>query len=156
MKRTQSWQESLVKAATLGIACLFLALAGCSPDRTLHSLSGKVTLGGKPFNRLIVYFRPLDKEVNEYNLGVGETDATGNLQLRSTAGDGLNKGKYRVSFSCVQVRGQIVDPEKKIDNDRNIGYDELVPDQFADADQSPVIFEIKPGSNTFEFDIPPK
>jgi hypothetical protein len=143
-------------ASILGTVCILLASVGCGPDRTLHSLSGKVTLGGKPFNRLIVYFRPVDKEVNEYNLGVGETDASGTLRLRSTAGEGLNKGKYRVSFSCVQVRGQIVDPSKKLDTDRNIEYDELVPDPYASPEESPVIFEIKPGSNSFEFDIPPK
>jgi hypothetical protein len=56
----------------------------------------------------------------------------------------------------VQVRGQIVDPSKKLDTDRNIEYDELVPDPYASPEESPVIFEIKPGSNSFEFDIPPK
>ncbi len=154
MKRVQGWQAKLRLTATLGLACLLLATTGCGPDRTLHSLTGTVTLGGKPFKRLIVYFRPIGKAVNEYNLGVGETDASGKLQLRSTAGEGLNRGKYRVSFSCVQVRGQIVDPEKKIDNDRGIEYDELVPEKYANADESPVEFEIKPGANIFEFDIP--
>jgi hypothetical protein len=156
MMRGRSWTSLLQAVAVLAMASFLLFTTGCGPDRTLHPLTGKVTLGGKPYNRLIVYFRPIGKAVNEYNLGVGETDASGNLQLRSTAGDGLNRGKYRVAFSCVQVRGQIVDPEKKIDNDRGIEYDELVPEKFADAEQSPVEFEIKPGANVFEFDIPTK
>ncbi|MFO0263331.1 MAG: hypothetical protein ACK53V_17030, partial [Planctomycetota bacterium] len=68
--------------------------------------------------------------------------------------DVLHRGKARDSFRWVQVRGPFVDPEKKIDNDRGIEYDELVPEKYANADESPVEFEIKPGSNVFEFDIP--
>ncbi len=153
--QNQPRMATSARLTTLALSLVFISLVvGCGPDRTLHPVSGKVTLAGKPYQRLIVYFRPIDRKVNEYNLGVGETDANGTLQLRSTAGDGLNRGKYRVSFTCVQVRGQIVDPEKKIDNDRGIEYDELVPEQYTDAEQSPVEFEIKPGPNVFEFDIP--
>lgn len=143
------------------IAAGLLSLSGCAGDPPLHSLSGKVTLGGKPYPRLLVYFRPLEGKVNQFNLGVGETDANGVLSLRSTAGMGLMAGKYRVSFSCMQPKGRPAKPvestEEKPDDDRNVEMVELVPEPYDNtnnADTSPLEFEIKPGvDNVFEHDI---
>ncbi len=142
-------------------ACILLCLSGCAGDPPLHSLSGKVTLGGKPYPRLLVYFRPIEGKVNQFNLGVGETDANGVLSLRSTAGMGLMAGKYRVSFSCMQPKGrpanQVQSSDEKPDDDRNVEMVELVPapyDNDTNADTSPLEFEIKPGmDNVFEHDI---
>lgn len=136
---------------------------GCGGDPELHPVTGKVTLGGKSYNRLLVYMRPVEGKVNQFNLGVGETDVTGKLALRSTAGSGLAAGKYRVSFSCVQAAGstsnEALDPNEKTDDDKNARPVEMVPapyDDFENANTSPVIFEIKPGENVYEFDIPAK
>jgi len=135
---------------------------GCGGDPALHSLSGKVTLGGKSYSRLLVYFRPIEGKIDQFNLGVGETDASGTLSLRSTAGMGLASGKYRVSFSCMQPEGgkASASTDEKPDDDRNIRMVELVPEPYDNennADSSPLEFEIKPGvENHFEFDIPLK
>ena len=142
----------------------FLGTTGCAGDPPLHSLSGRVTLGGKPYPRLLVYFRPLEGKINQFNLGVGETDANGDLSLRSTAGMGLMAGKYRVSFSCMQPKGraasQVTSSDEKPDDDRNVEMIELVPEPYDNdthADTSPLEFEIKPGEeNVFEYDIPIK
>lgn len=130
-------------------------LVGCG-EPALHPVSGKVTLGGSSYNRLLVYFRPVDGSPQPYNMGVGETDAQGNLSLRSTAGMGMATGKYRVFFSCMTVKGQRggVGMDEKADDDRRTQVVEIVPEIYRDENTSPVEFEITAGDNEFIFDIP--
>lgn len=145
---------ALCLLATLMLICSI----GCNSEPQLHKLTGKVTLGGKSYNRLLVYFRPVDRQVDEFRLGVGETDAQGNLHLRSTAGDGLAAGEYRVNFSCLQVgRGgeAIGISDEKPDDNPNIVAIELVPSPYSDEQNSPVTFHINNNDeNRFEYDIP--
>lgn len=137
---------------------LVLAVVGCGRDTTLHPLTGKVTLGGLPYERLLVYFRPIDKPADEYSLGVGETDSSGVLTIRSTAGNGLVAGKYRITFSCpsltVNGREIQVSTDTKEENPA-VEIVERVPPQFSEWEQSTVEFEIVAGKpNHFEYDIP--
>ena len=147
-------------ALWLLLAIFLLGSFGCNSEPELHKLTGKVTLGGKSYNRLLVYFRPVDRDVDVYRLGVGETDAQGNLQLRSTAGDGLAAGEYRVNFSCLQAgrNGEFVGmSNEKPDDNPNVVAIELVPSPYSDETNSPVTFQIKSNQdNFFEFDIPVK
>jgi hypothetical protein len=145
------------------VLCLILSLAsisaiGCG-DPALHPVSGKVTLGGKSYNRLIVYMRPIEGEVTPFNLGVGETDASGKLSLRSSAGGGLAEGKYRVSFTCVQEVGNpdsaVGTSDEKNDDDRSLVTEELVPEPYSSDDNSPVEFDVTASeANEFIYDIP--
>ena len=146
----------LTSLALLLVACF----SACNSEPKLYPLTGKVTLGGKAYERLIVYFRPINKQVETYNLGVGETDRQGNLALRSSAGDGLAAGKYRVTFTCLRqessdepigARG-----EKPEDSDRSVVAVELVPEAYREGiGASTVEFEIKKNKpNNFVFDIP--
>lgn len=130
---------------------------GCGGQPPLHSITGKVSLGGKTYPRLIVYFYPKSGRVGSHNLGVGETDAAGNLTLRSTAGDGLAAGEYKVFFSCmVTPSGSVIDAgNEKFDDRRGVETVELVPDEYASDETTPVIFQVRRQSeNNFEFDIP--
>lgn len=145
-------------------AVFVLSIPACTTEPELHAISGKVTLGGKPYERLIVYFRPQEGEITRFNMGVGETDAQGNLSLRSSAGMGLARGKYRVSFSCYVVKGgQALGIDQKVDEiaggEKAIPV-EMVPRPYVEdtvsGEVSPVEFEIKPGDNAFEYDIPAK
>ncbi len=129
---------------------------GCG-DPELYPVTGKVTLDGKAYPRLLVYMRPVEGQADKFRLGVGETDQTGSLTLRSTAGDGLAEGKYRVSFSCMVAKGGGVDeldPNKKYDDNPKLITEELVPMPYASDAESPVEFEIAPGTNEFVYDIP--
>ena len=141
---------AILVALTLGL-CL-----GCFGDPELHPVTGKVTLQGKSYERLIVYFRPLQGEISQFNMGVGETDGSGNLALRSSAGNGLAAGTYRVAFSCMTVRGTGAVPgmDEKADDNQNIQMVERVPTKYADLENSPVEFEVRAGTNEFIFDIP--
>lgn len=138
------------------LVCLCCLVAGCSSEPPIYPLSGKVTLGGKPYERLLVYFRPIDAEVTPFNLGVGETDGSGLLKLNSTAGNGLAAGRYRVSFSCISSSGGNVGlATEKNDDDRRAVTKERVPAPYNDGENSPVEFEIESvENNSFEFDIP--
>ena len=140
-----------------------LVLTGCG-DPKLYPIEGKVTLGGKSYERLLVYLRPIGKPADSFTLGVGETDVKGVLGLRSTAGDGLAKGEYRVSFSCLRMGNskEQIGLGEKADDNPNVKTFELVParfvhgtEEYEDAD-SPVTFEITSSENNFEFDIPLK
>jgi hypothetical protein len=110
----------------------------------------------------LVYFRPIEGAVNRFNMGVGETDKDGVLSLRSSAGMGLAKGKYRVTFSCYVLKGVALGADQKVDEvagGEKMIPTEIVPTLYAEVSgggESPVIYEIKPGENVFDFDIPAK
>lgn len=142
---------------TVLLLLLLLVVVGCGGEPPLYPITGRVTLNGKSYERLIVYLRPIDQKIDKFNLGVGETDAAGTLGLRSTAGAGIAAGKYRVSFSCMAKKnGQVVDAlSDKVDDNRTLETVELVPAPYCEDDNSPVEFEVKSqGENRFEFDIP--
>ena len=136
-------------------------LVGCG-DPPLNPVEGTVTLGGKSYDRLLVYFRPLDGPAKNYSIGVGETDKDGELGLRSTAGDGLAAGKYRVCFNCYVTKGRNAKPnasiglsDEKSDDDQTLETEDIVPAPYNDPEASPVEFVIKRGiTNIFEYDIP--
>ena len=132
------------------LVCLF---GGCG-DPTLYELTGKVTLDGEPKERLIVYFNPMDGEVTQFNLGVGETDKDGNLTLRTSAGNGLAAGNYRVSFSyLVRETGEAAGLGDKDESETAITV-EKVPSPYCDRKSSPVEVYIKRSQNEFIYDIP--
>ena len=136
---------------------------GCGGAPPLHPVSGKVTLGGQSHDRLLVYFRPVDEPVTQFNLGVGETDKDGNLKLRSSGGMGLQTGRYRVTFSCFVLGESALGVDQKVD-ELSPGLQDAEPKQMVPppyleqegGETSPVEFEIKSGQNVFEFDIPLK
>ena len=135
-------------------------MVGCG-DPPLHPITGTVTLDGKAYERLLVYFHPLDRTPDEFSIGVGETDKEGNLVLRTTAGPGLATGKYRVTFCCYQQQGgrkqTLALNQEKADDDRSLITKDIVPDPYGSQANSPVEFEVTSGgNNVFEFDIPKK
>ncbi|WP_182867079.1 hypothetical protein [Stieleria mannarensis] len=142
--------------ASLTVLCSI----GCG-DPELHQVTGKVTLGGESHDRLLVYMRPLDEPVDKFRMGVGETDADGVLTLRSSAGDGLAAGNYRVSFSCMVQKGvgshETLDPNEKHDDNPKLITEEIVPEPYSSDSESPVEFAVGDGdANEFVFDIPAK
>jgi 5-hydroxyisourate hydrolase-like protein (transthyretin family) len=136
-----------------------LTTTGCGKP-TLYPLSGKVTLGGKPQERLLVYFRPVSGVVTEYNMAVGETDKEGNLRISSSAGQGLAAGEYKVTFTCKKLKsGAVVGSSDKPDDYGNVVVLELVADDHVDGlanETTPVRFTVKPEANVFNYDVPLK
>jgi hypothetical protein len=143
------------------IGASLLLSSGCGGPPPLHPIKGKITLGGKSYHRLIVYFRPVSGKVGEYNLGVGETDKDGNLTLRSSGGPGLMKGDYKVTFTCMvapNAKGNVAfGSNEKPDDKGTVIMKELVPNPYDDKtsqESTPITFTVKSGENTFDFDIP--
>ncbi|RCS52643.1 hypothetical protein DTL42_07330 [Bremerella cremea] len=148
----------------VGRLCVLLGflslLVGCG-DPALHPITGKVSLDGKTYERLLVYFHPLDRNPDQFSIGVGETDKDGVLLLRTTAGPGIAAGTYRVTFSCIQaIRGgktvTLGAASEKADDDRSLVTKDIVPTPYGSKTNSPVEFVVKSGENVFEFDIPSK
>lgn len=152
-------------ATVVALAGLAFALSGCGGPPPLYPIEGKVTLGGKPYERLIVYFRPVSGEVNQYSLGVGETDKDGNLKVRSSAGMGVMAGEYKVTFTLQMMKTRqgtrAVGADDK-PSESGIGGTavELVPDDYraGKAEETTTArFTVKPTQdNRYEFDIPAK
>ena len=135
-------------------------LVGCNAEPPLHSISGKVTLGGKPYEPRIVYFRPVWGEVTRFNLGVGEAKKDKVLKLRSSTGMGLQQSKYKATFSCFVLKsGETLGIDQKTDG--IAGAEQTIPTEIepepyvekSDGGKGPVEFEIKAGENVFAFDV---
>jgi hypothetical protein len=153
---------------TTAIGLATLLAAGCGKsDPPVYPITGKVTLGGKPYERVIVYFRPVNGEINAFNLGVGETEKDGTLKMRSSGGMGVMAGEYKVTFTYQMVKtaqgARAVGADEKaseVGGGGNVTAVEMVPDTHAAGkaeETTPVRFTVKPGDdNRFEFDIPSK
>jgi hypothetical protein len=142
------------------LAFFVALLTGCSGDPPLHPVTGKVTLGGKSYERLLIYMDPIDAEVTPFNKGVGETDVKGEFEINSTAStpedSGLAAGEYRVYFNCWMRQGSAVGltDEKPDERNTKLITEDIVPPPYNDPVNSPVTFEVESGENVFEFDIP--
>lgn len=152
-----------MKLCLILLCVVSLLTLGCNSEPAIYSMTGKVTLGGKAYERLIVYLHPLEGPVTRHNTGIGQTDANGMMKLVTSAGDGIAAGKYRVSFSCYRAsNGKAVSRNEKLSE---IGGRKdsvatepvnLVPAPYNSSTDSPVEFNVESGSNTYNFDIPLK
>jgi hypothetical protein len=126
------------------LLAVFLAL-GCGGSRTA-SVTGKITLDGKPLKNGRVNFQPTGDTVNTGVGSFGRTDANGVYTLtlidESTAGAII--GKHRVTISAF-------DKEPDPNDDRQRGPQDRVPRKYNIA--SELTFDVKPGANTANFDL---
>lgn len=148
-------------SAFLALLC---ACAGCeNKPPPIYEVKGKVTLGGKAYPRLLVYFRPASGEVNQFNFAVGETDKDGMLVVRSNIGAGVPTGEYKVTFTCKVPKQKTAAADKLTSEDKpselGLTMIELVPDSHSEGkgiETTPVRFTVTSGENVFNFDIPAK
>ena len=146
---------------TTAVGLAALLAAGCGKnDPPLYDVHGKVTLKGKPCERLTVHFRPLSGEVTPFNMGVGETDKNGVFKtVMSAGGNGLQAGEYKVVFTYMTTKsGKTAAAGEKLDD---AGAGMVATEQVGkpydigtSLDDTPVRFTVKPGDNEFTFDIP--
>ena len=145
------------------LSVFVLPLAGCGEKPPpVYPITGKVTIGGKAYPRVICYFRPANEPVTQYTIGVTETDKDGTFPgIRNNAGTGLPAGEYKVTFSCVVVKSSGA-ALKEGDKPDEIGAAtvELVPDEYVEgkANETTTARAVvnKNNDNTFTFDIPTK
>lgn len=93
---------------TLVVLSTTLSFFGCGSD--LVSVTGTVTLDGKPLEGATVTFRPQEGESDRPSAGV--TDASGKYELKYTATEkGAKKGKHRVEISTASNSEEESKPE---------------------------------------------
>ena len=96
----------------LAVMLLITALQGCGGGMRYASVSGKVTLDGKPVAKAVVTFNPVPKSGSDIagNSASGTTDENGQYTLRTYVEgswkDGAQLGKHKVSISLQESRGE--------------------------------------------------
>lgn len=114
------------------LAIAWLASAGCR-DRGYAEVEGTVRLGGRPLAGAFIVFAPTRPDEVR---GVGSTDVAGRYRILRPGGKfGAPIGKCIVSIHGGDAGGQI-------------------PTTFGTA--SELTYEVRPGRNAFDIDIPGK
>jgi hypothetical protein len=130
----------------VGLAASVAILAcGCGkpshfPD--LGDVSGTVTLDGRPLDKVNVAFEP-----GEGRPSIGVTDAQGRYTLQFVGGyNGAIVGRHTVRIG---TEGYVLGPD---------GTDEFVAESLPPAynKQSTLAADVKPGQNTFNFELSSK
>jgi hypothetical protein len=133
------------------VVVLFLALggfAGCG--ESLPTVSGNLTLDGRPLaasdtTRVTIMFYPEGGGAPAAAL----VDSNGHYQLATGAKEGVAVGRYVAVVSATDSAPSGVaggSPRKKV----------LTPAIYANPKQSGLVADVKPGSNTFDFDLKSK
>ena len=126
------------------LACL---LPGCSGAK-VGSVSGKVTLDGKPLANARVNFQPMGDTVNTGIGSFGKADANGQytLSLIDGSATGAIVGKHKVAISAYDQ-----DPNVNAADDRKKGPADRVPLKY--NVKTELIFDVRAGDNTANFDL---
>ena len=122
-----------------------LAAAGCSGDRRAE-VSGTVKLNGEPITEGSINFIPV-----EGNTGAGSGAEIRDGKYFIARDKGVSPGKNRVELRAFRENGKKVqDPTGKkgtLTFERVMAF----PPEF--NDRSTLVREVKPGSDTIDFDI---
>ncbi len=131
--------------ASAGLLCAFSLLwcLGCSgrsdlPD--LGTVSGTVTVDGKPTAGIMVHFSP----DGGGRTSTGVTDSSGHYELNYTAdAEGAVVGKHKVTLSA--------NSEAASDDQLDLsGSNSAIPDKYKGRTFE---FDVKAGSNTFDIKL---
>jgi hypothetical protein len=136
--------------STFPLLCSVCLAAGCGGGRELGTVSGRITLDGKPLPDARVNFQPVGDMKNPGIGSFGKTNANGeySLTLIDESATGAVVGKHRVMIKA--VTGGAGDPT---DDKRRAGGD-LVPPEY--NIKSTLTFDVKPGHNTADWKVETK
>jgi hypothetical protein len=133
--------------SALPLLCSVCLAAGCGGGRELGTVSGRITLDGKPLPDARVNFQPTGETKNPGIGSFGKTNANGeySLTLIDQTAEGAIVGTHRVMIKA--VAGGEGDPT---DDKRRPGKD-LVPPEY--NIKSTLTFDVKPGHNTKDWTL---
>ncbi len=114
-------------------------IVGCGSN--LASISGKVTLDGKPLTRGTVVF-----QTNGQAMGHAEIQPDGSYRIKTGDRRGLEPGTYQVTITAYKSLPNADDPSEPIP-------DLLTPVRYNKPASSGLTAEVKPDSNTFDFHL---
>ena len=89
------------------LCCALFLAAGCDPTKRFASVSGKVTLDGKPLVNAMVSFQPIAKKGSAISGAgsSGKTNENGEFTLMAGTGEkGAIVGKHRVVITKVEAQ----------------------------------------------------
>jgi hypothetical protein len=128
---------------------LLTAAVGCSGSQA--SVSGRVTLAGKPLDRGTVAFQPTVGGP----VGYGTIGSGGSYAVQTGQQRGLAPGEYRVTVQSVsevteaqrqaEVSGTMTEATGQL----------LTPARYASRETTPFRFQVKSGSNTIHLELQP-
>ncbi|MBS0263222.1 MAG: carboxypeptidase regulatory-like domain-containing protein [Planctomycetes bacterium] len=153
------------------LAVSLVVVAGCGEDGpALSPVTGKVTKGGQPVEKVLVTFSP---ESGKGISSTGQTGADGRFILISQTGKaGAPVGTYKVTITSIDSGGNAgggTGPTdwSKMAADRDAAMrsgkdgapaakakEDKVPPEYADPGKTPFKYEVKAGNNDFDLPIP--
>lgn len=126
-------------------AGLLLACPACNRTNSQSPIAGEVTLDGKPLEEGVIRFLPIDGA--QGSIAAGEVRG-GRFQIAGRAGPTI--GWNRVEINGFRRTGRMIPapfPQQGMIEERI----EAVPPQF--NAESTLKYEVKPGSNTADFEL---
>jgi hypothetical protein len=121
---------------------LSLLATGCGSSYSLGTVTGTVTLDGKPLPQATVTFSR-----GQGRMSVGTTDDQGHYQLLYTVNQqGAEPGTHTVSIATQIDAGSGEGDLAAVE-----GRKELLPPRY--NDKTELTAEVKPGRNTIDFDL---
>jgi len=118
---------------------VLVVIAGCSGQPTIVPVTGAVSIDGKPTDKVLVNFYPADGSAHNFGSrhGIGITDAQGKFKLICSGGlEGLEAGKYKVTFSRPVVRGRAALADANFKPEES-GTVESIPKQYTQPETTP-------------------
>lgn len=156
----------MIRLFTALTACSFVGLAGlgCSKGPQLGSVSGVVTMDGKPLPNAVVTFVPAAGG----RAAIGQTDANGEYKLVFVGTTGALLGQHRVSVTTAP-KTQGSSPSGKMNEEEyrkqamggqdSAAYNtaqvvEPIPERY--NTKTELMKEVKSGQNTINLDLTSK
>lgn len=134
------------------LVCVSLLLSGCggSKSKPTGTVSGKVTLNGKPLEGgSIVFFAD-----GTGDSAFGSINKDGTYSLKHGKGTSVPAGHYRVALSPVHADGPAPDPKDLMSNPKKYEPNSIIPQKYLDASTSELVADVKAGSNlNKDFDL---
>lgn len=121
---------------------LFCGVLGCAPAK--GSVSGTVTLDGKPLDNAAVTFHSSGTGPTAY----GTTVSSGSYVLQTGAREEVPPGDYLVTVVATEEVSRALDAKSPPQPPKVI-----TPQRYADKSTSGLNFTVKPGSNRFDIEM---
>lgn len=146
--RRTNWRQAMFFSMAMVAAGMLL---GCAEKRRPENwgglVEGKITIDGEPLDGGTIAFIPLVSEEDGGRPGVARIESDGAYWIGNANLDkpkGLIPGRYKVIFLSMTA-----DPDKT----GNPIAELRIPEALVDLKTTTVECEVKPGSNTFNFDL---
>ncbi|MBQ9874454.1 MAG: hypothetical protein IJM30_08310 [Thermoguttaceae bacterium] len=124
-------------AALFSVLLCLAALAGCAKNDGLCTVEGTVTLDGAPLAEGTINFGPM---AGSSGTATGAKIENGKYSARASEGEMI-----------VNIRSQKKETTQDPEHGETMTFTELIPEKY--NQQSELKATIKPGKNTFDFDL---